>query len=538
MRRTGLAAAVVVALLGVAAIAAIAELQARADRSEHAVRRIAAIRLELAGLQIAPFRATARTGGGAAYATALLRGGTARIDADLATLRRPGDAPDELRALRDPLQADEAALEAILQIGVTDGHYGPDADRLSGEAGRSQRVITGLLAGASQAYDRRAARANTQATLGAGISIALLLCAFGVLFRQNRRLLEASRREALVDSLTGLGNRRALVRDLAVGIARARAGRPLVLGLFDLNGFKQYNDTFGHPAGDALLARLGTRLRATLGDAATVYRMGGDEFCVLGAFDDRTTDETVRRAAAALCESGETFSITCSYGCVLVPSEAATAEQALQLADERMYTQKEGTASARRQSSDVLLQVISERNASLDEHVESVGQLSRELAGRLGLSTPEQERILVAARLHDIGKTAIPDSLLEKRGPLSEDEWAFMRRHTLIGQRIVGAAPALAPAGELIRSSHERVDGTGYPDALRGDEIPLGSRIIAVCDAYDAMISTRVYRAAMSREAALRELARHAGSQFDPAIVRAFTELLHEREAPLQLRAA
>jgi diguanylate cyclase (GGDEF)-like protein len=529
---------VIVVLLGMVAIVAIAELQARADRSELAVRKIAAIRLELAAVQIAPFRATARTGGGPAYASKLLRGGVARIDADLASLQRAGGAPDELRTLRDPLDANEAALEAILQIGVTSHHYGPDADRLSGTAGRGQLVVTALLATASHTYDTRAARANTQATVGAGLAIALLLCAFGVVFRQNRRLLESSRRDALVDSLTGLGNRRALVRDLAVGIARARVGRPLVLGLFDLDGFKQYNDTFGHPAGDALLARLGARLRASLGRDATVYRMGGDEFCVLGAFEDATTDETVRRAAAALCESGETFSITCSFGSVLVPAEAATAEQALQLADERMYTQKEGTASAWRQSSDVLLQVISERSSSLDEHVESVGQMSRQLAERLGLPGPEQERILVAARLHDIGKTAIPDSLLEKRGPLSDDEWAFMRRHTLIGQRIVGAAPALAPAGELIRSSPERIDGTGYPDALLGDEIPLGSRIIAVCDAYDAMISTRVYRAAMTRDGALRELTRHAGSQFDPVVVRAFAELLHERDASEQRRAA
>jgi two-component system cell cycle response regulator len=203
-----------------------------------------------------------------------------------------------------------------------------------------------------------------------------------------------------------------------------------------------------------------------------------------------------------------------------------------------MYRQKEGTASAWRQSSDVLLQVISERGATLDEHVESVGRMARLVAERLGLPAPEQERILVSGRLHDIGKTALPDSMLDKRGPLSDEEWAFMRRHTVIGQRIVGAAPALAPAGELIRSTHERLDGTGYPDALRGEEIPIGSRIIAVCDAFDAMISPRVYRAALSPEAALRELDRHAGSQFDPIVVRAFAELLHELDAPAAQLAA
>jgi two-component system, cell cycle response regulator len=193
-----------------------------------------------------------------------------------------------------------------------------------------------------------------------------------------------------------------------------------------------------------------------------------------------------------------------------------------------MYAQKVGTVSAGRQSSDVLLRVIRERSDALDDHVGSVGHLSQLLAERLGLPADEQARIHVAAQLHDIGKTAMPDSLLDKRGPLSEEEWGFMRQHTLIGERIVLAAPSLAATGPLIRSSHERVDGCGYPDQLRGDEIPIGARIIAICDAYDAMISDRVYRAAMPPNEAMRELRRHAGTQFDPSIVRSFAALVQE----------
>jgi two-component system cell cycle response regulator len=186
----------------------------------------------------------------------------------------------------------------------------------------------------------------------------------------------------------------------------------------------------------------------------------------------------------------------------------------------------------------VLLQVISERSDLLDEHADGVGVLAVMLADRLGLTDAEQARIQLAARLHDIGKTAIPDSLLDKRGPLVDEEWAFIRRHTLIGERIVRAAPSLAPTADLIRSSHERVDGTGYPDRLSGDQIPIGSRIIAVCDAYDAMTTTRVYRAAMTPANALEEISREAGAQFDPEVARAFVELMGEQAGAGLMRAA
>ena len=135
---------------------------------------------------------------------------------------------------------------------------------------------------------------------------------------------------------------------------------------------------------------------------------------------------------------------------------------------------------------------------------------------------PEAIRIRLAAQLHDIGKTAIPDSILDKPAALNDDEWAFIRRHTLIGERIIAAAPALSHTANLVRSSHERVDGAGYPDGLRGTDIPLGSRIIAVCDAYDAMVAPRSYRSQLGHAAATEELRRCAGSQFDLDVVTAF----------------
>ena len=144
------------------------------------------------------------------------------------------------------------------------------------------------------------------------------------------------------------------------------------------------------------------------------------------------------------------------------------------------------------------------------------------MARRLGLDDDEVERIATAAELHDIGKIAIPRSILRKPAALDAEEWAFMRRHTLIGERIAQGAPALVGVAGLIRSSHERWDGAGYPDRLAGDEIPLGAQILFVCDSFAAMTTDRCYKAGMSEAEAIDELRRHSGTQFSPAVVEAF----------------
>ncbi len=197
-----------------------------------------------------------------------------------------------------------------------------------------------------------------------------------------------------------------------------------------------------------------------------------------------------------------------------------------------MYEHKAGRASASRQTTDALLTALSEHSPGLQDHTDDVARLAAAVAASLGLPEHEQRRIELAAQLHDVGKVAIPDTILNKPGPLDEHEWRFMRRHTEIGERIVLAAPALAHTADLIRASHERHDGAGYPDALAGDAIPLGAAIIAVCDAYAAMTSARPYSNAIARGEALAELRRCAGTQFRPEIVAAFCELLDERDAP------
>jgi diguanylate cyclase (GGDEF)-like protein len=345
-------------------------------------------------------------------------------------------------------------------------------------------------------------------------------------WNENQRLLAASLMQANTDSLTSLPNRRALMRDLENQLAEASEDRPLMLALFDLNGFKQYNDMFGHPAGDALLARLGNNLQKAIGGSASAYRMGGDEFCVLATADASAAAAIATRAVNALSETGEAFMINCAYGVANLPREASSRSEALHLADQRMYERKAGRPSALRESTDVLLTVLGERSPGLIEHVGEVAQLSSMLAQRLGLSEAEVNRIRLAAELHDIGKVAIPDAILNKPGPLDEAEWEFIRRHTLIGERIITAAPSLAHSADLVRSHHERFDGGGYPDRLAGEEIPFGAAIIAVCDAFGAMTKQRPYSEAITVAEALSELRRCSGSQFHPHIVRAFCELI------------
>jgi HD-GYP domain-containing protein (c-di-GMP phosphodiesterase class II) len=184
-----------------------------------------------------------------------------------------------------------------------------------------------------------------------------------------------------------------------------------------------------------------------------------------------------------------------------------------------MYATKDARRpSTRAQTRDVLISVLREQQPDLEEHSADVGHLVEAVGRRLGLDAEQLDHALHAAELHDVGKVAIPPAILRKPGPLDDDEWAVMRRHTVIGERILAAVPALVPVARLVRSSHERWDGGGYPDGLRGEQVPLGARLIAVCDAFNAMTTDRPYRRALPPETALEEVRREAGRQFDPVV--------------------
>jgi diguanylate cyclase (GGDEF)-like protein len=348
-----------------------------------------------------------------------------------------------------------------------------------------------------------------------------------LLSRQRALALEERTRQlhaqALTDELTGLGNRRRLFEDLEDRMAEATLQRPLLLAVFDLDGFKQYNDQFGHPEGDLLLRRLGGRLREAIGEAGDAYRPGGDEFCFLAAAGWERARDLVAAGQAALTDEGRGFHVHASTGHVVLPEEAVDAAEALRLADQRMYASKEARpASAKRQARDLLLRVLAEQQPDLHDHLSDVWRLAVGIGRELGMSDAEVDDVARAAELHDVGKIAIPVAILTKPGPLNDEEWRYMRRHTLIGERMLRAAPALRGVARLVRSSHERWDGGGYPDGLVREEIPLGSRIIAVCDAYDAMLARRPYNRQRGEAAAVQELIDCAGAHFDPDVVRAF----------------
>jgi diguanylate cyclase (GGDEF)-like protein len=301
--------------------------------------------------------------------------------------------------------------------------------------------------------------------------------------------------------------------------------KPRLLAIFDLDGFKLYNDTFGHPAGDALLARLAVNLAAVVQPAGSCYRLGGDEFCVLSEVSRSEADLLLASAATALSEGGEGFLVTSSFGAVFIPEEAAGSSDALRIADQRMYAQKH--TRGRGSIHEVLLQALYEREPGLRLHVQSVAAAAAAIGAKLGLGGEALEELRLAARLHDVGKLAIPDTVLQKPGPLDVEEWAFIKEHTVIGERILAAAPPWGRIASIVRATQERWDGVGYPDGLAGAEIPVAARIIAVCDAFSAMTSRRSYRIQVTRDAALEELRRCAGAQFDPEVVAAFC---HEAE--------
>lgn len=350
-------------------------------------------------------------------------------------------------------------------------------------------------------------------------------------FREKMFLLARRSVEAETDALTAVGNRRKLMTDLQ---AKLDAGTPSVLMLLDLDGFKGYNDAFGHPAGDALLARLAKKLAGSVTEHGEAYRIGGDEFCVLASVSAAQRDFLAARAATALEEHGDGFRITAAQGSVALPDEATEVAEALRLADTRMYDEKDGRrASAGRQSRDVLLRVLYERDARLQGHLTELVELVRAVGRGLGLSDDDLQDLTLAAELHEVGKLAIPDSILRKPGPLTEDDWQFVRRYPLIGERILSSAPALARVAKVVRSTHERLDGEGYPDGLSGEKIPLAARIISACAAFLAMTNAQPYRPARSPGQALDELRRCAGTQFDPVVVDALAAAYDDLHARL-----
>jgi diguanylate cyclase (GGDEF)-like protein/putative nucleotidyltransferase with HDIG domain len=373
------------------------------------------------------------------------------------------------------------------------------------------------------------------------------------------RLSDAAR----TDTLTGLLNRRGFEETFAIELERARrSGQSLTLIVGDLDSFKEINDRYGHQAGDRVIERLAQIIQTAKRRIDTAARIGGEEIAVLAPGSDvhaaYILAERLRREVRDTF-ANEPFDLTISLGLANFPQHGSGAEDLIRAADQALYAAKELgrdrsvvysdemsqrlleiSGSARREHTSTVLalaEVIDIRDAGTAAHSQTVGSYAEALARELGLNDEAVERVRFGGIVHDVGKIGIPDSILRKPGWLEPEDWEQMRRHPEIGAKILSGAN-LPDIGSWILAHHERPDGQGYPFGLTAEEIPLEARILAVADAYEAMTSDRVYRAALSPEQAREELRRCAGSQFDAEVVEVFLRLL-EREGPsADLRAA
>jgi diguanylate cyclase (GGDEF)-like protein/putative nucleotidyltransferase with HDIG domain len=388
-------------------------------------------------------------------------------------------------------------------------------------------------------------------------------------------------KQALTDGLTGLPNHRAVVEQLGKEMDRARRyGRPFSLLFFDADRFKHVNDTYGHTIGDAVLRQIGEQGTSILRGGDTLGRFGGEEFVLLlpevDAEEARSIAERVRVAIAnkpiILTESAESLNVTVSIGVATYPTDTDQEQNLLQLADQAMYIAKRlgrnqvRTASeALHMSADVeliallqndeqheaqerdsitperirenytvkiicsLMALLERRDHGMSQHAYAVSDLATAVAGMMGQDANQISRIGIAALLHDIGKIAIPDMLLQKSGHLVPRERALLREHAELGAQILEACPFLHDLMPAVCHHHEYWDGNGYPAQLAHEDIPLAARIIAVAEAYDAMIHDHPYQASRSSEEAMKELWRCSGTRFDPEVVRLFSLVLADQ---------
>jgi diguanylate cyclase (GGDEF)-like protein/putative nucleotidyltransferase with HDIG domain len=386
------------------------------------------------------------------------------------------------------------------------------------------------------------------------------LLAIALYQRSVHRELEAVRL-ALTDPLTGLGNHRSFHERLQHDLEAADAGQAVLsLCLLDIDNFKEINDRHGHPVGDRVLAHIARRLRQN-GEA---FRLGGDEFALLlpgkGEDDAAAVAEAVLRRIA-LGGGVRGVEVTMSAGIAEYPQYGVDRNELLRVADAALYQAKEEgknqvriytpdvqeltqlrklaagpDRSARLRAAASLAHAVDGRDAYTGRHSYMVGELAGRIAKRMGLPREEIELARLAGRLHDIGKLAIPEEILRKPGPLNDAERLVLERHPQIGYRMLESL-GIEPVATWVLHHHERWDGRGYPEGLAEEEIPLGSRILFVADAYDAMTSDRVYRRRLTHEDAIAELERCGGAQFDPTVVQVFLEGL-ERIELLALKQA
>jgi HD-GYP domain-containing protein (c-di-GMP phosphodiesterase class II) len=367
------------------------------------------------------------------------------------------------------------------------------------------------------------------------LCVVLIGCVFAWLVEKTRRQsrdLAVEHERATRDSQTGLPNRVALLDDLSHFLSRADSPQTFVM--FELDGLQAHYDRCGDASGDALVTEFVNQLLgAIVPVAGHLYRVDQNRFAGVVPAGSEVSGELLLGASHPLSiEDGTDPVVGRSCGEVALPGEAADPESALQLASRRVAAYKQRQHfSARRQAHGVLMAVMAARRPELRAHLRTVAFRSISLSRRLGLDRDAIDDVFLAAELEDIGLLTVPEAILEKKSTLSESEAALIRNHPVSGAEIVAAAPGLCSVATIIHAISERFDGTGYPDGVAVEEIPVGARIIAVCVAFAAMTSNRPYRPARSESEALLELQSCAGSQFDPAVVAALAADLADEAA-------
>ncbi len=464
--------------------------------------------------------------------------------ATVAAYLRDPDVPTLLeRILLNPSDAVEMG-PAYLPIPTTGRGIQREADRLFVPLESGRADVAGLLLLMGAPEERGDEGRGALAILATQTAIAL----------QNANLHEHALAQASEDGLTGLPNHRAFQTRLEEEVARARrGGRPLALIMVDIDDFRVVNNTYGHQAGDTTLVAIATALRASVRDADVPARYGGDEFAVIlpettmiEAYD---VAERTRAAVADLdlTRLGISMRLGASVGVAALPLHAMTREDLVHAADQAAYAAKHGgkdrvgspeeaILSLDRDPSTLTAQLMNANMATVEAlaaavdakdpytrgHSQRVAGYAEAIARALGLSPGDVARVRLSGQLHDVGKIGVPDAILTKPGALDDAEFAILKQHPAIGERMLAAAPFLQEILPAVRHHHERWDGRGYPDGLKDRMIPRDAAILAVADSFDAMTSSRTYRPALALPEARRRLREGSGTQFDATVVAAF----------------
>ena len=368
-------------------------------------------------------------------------------------------------------------------------------------------------------------------TIGAQIAGAI---ANAQLYAEQKRVEEALKYFSLHDSLTGLYNRTYFEEEMR-RIEKGRYDHVCII-LCDVDGLKFINDTLGHQSGDSLLLAAAAVIKECFREGDMVARVGGDEFAVLLPNSPEVIVESscqrIREAVVTYNAAHAELLLSISMGFAVRNEESKSMGDLFREADNNMYREKlyhsQSTRSAIVQA---LMKALEVRDFITQGHVDRLQKMVAIVASFIGLPEPSITDLRLLAQFHDIGKVGIPDRILFKESLLTPEEWIEMQRHCEIGHRIALSAPDLIPIADWVLKHHEWWNGQGYPIGLKGEEIPIECRILAIADAYEAMISDRPYRKAMSHEEAVAELWTSAGSQFDPELVNRFIEALEKQKA-------